>query len=85
MPNACGLRRMRTLDPLRADLIVQESARVFEQMRPDHQSSRQTRAALLGVQAAERFVEALPVDQPRQPHQRKRCFQATALNGCDAA
>ena len=57
------------LDPLRADLVVRDAARVFEQMQADHQSSRQTRAPLLSVKAAERFVEALPVDQPRQTHQ----------------
>ena len=29
---------IRVFDPLRADLIVRDSARVLEQMQPDHQS-----------------------------------------------
>ena len=55
---------IRIFDPLRADLIVGNAARVLEQMQPDHQPRRQTRAPLLGVECSERLVEPLPVDQP---------------------
>lgn len=56
-------------DPLRADLIVRDAARVLEQMQPDHQPCRQARASLLGVEGSKRFVEAVPLDQPRQSNQ----------------
>jgi hypothetical protein len=58
--------KIRLFDPLRADLIVRNSARVLEQMQPDHQPRRQPRASLLGVKGSERLVEAPPLDHSRQ-------------------
>src|SRR6202023_2579193 len=45
--------------PLRADLLVRNPARMFEKMQPDHQPRRQPGSSLLGVKVAEGFIEAV--------------------------
>src|ERR1700731_4159497 len=54
--------------PLRADLLVRNPARMFEKMQSDHQPRRQPGSSLLGAKVAEGFIEALPIDQFRQSH-----------------
>ena len=61
--------KIGVFDPLRADLLVRNAARMFEKMQPDHQPRRQPGTPLLGVKAAEGFIEAPPVDRSSQARQ----------------
>ena len=61
---------VRVFDPLGADLLVGQALDVLEQVQARHQPGRQGgTAAVLVVERAEGVLEALPVDQPRQPDQ----------------
>ncbi len=62
---------IRALQPLRADLLVRKPLNVLDQMQPRHQPRRKAGAAcVFGVEIAERFVEARPVDQAGKAGQR---------------
>ena len=58
------------LNPLGTDLLIREALHVLEQVQAHHQAGRQSRSTDLGVEGSERRVEAGPIDQACELHQR---------------
>jgi hypothetical protein len=61
---------VRVLDPLGTDLLIRESLHVLEQVQTHHEAGRQPGPTGLGVEGSERLVEAGPIDQACELHQR---------------
>jgi hypothetical protein len=61
---------VRVLNPLGADLLIREALHVLEQVQAHHEAGRQSRSTDLGVEGSERRVEAGPIDQACELHQR---------------
>lgn len=61
---------VRVLNPLGADLLIREALHVFEEVQAHHQAGRQPGPTGLGVEGSERRVEAGPIDQACELHQR---------------
>jgi hypothetical protein len=58
------------LNPLGTDLLIREALHVLEEVQAHHEAGRQSRSTDLGVAGAERRVEAGPIDQACELHQR---------------